>query len=130
MKQHFPWKSVYYTLPFAMVLCVFSVLPVLSSVIEEGDRTYIIDQTGERWEVTQAKSIGFDPIKFQFGIGRYAFTPLDDSYWNDTNEDVPQGHRVIGVTEDSEAQAYSVSRLAHHEIANTTLGSKPIAAGF
>ena len=48
-----------------------------SSVLREADKIYIVDQTGERWNVTQAKSIGFDPRRFQYGIGREAFTPLD-----------------------------------------------------
>ena len=36
----------------------------LSYVMNEGDKTYIVDRTGERWDVTQAKSIGFRPIPY------------------------------------------------------------------
>jgi len=45
-----------------------------SYVLQGADKIYIVDQTGERWDVTQAKSIGFDPQRFQYGIGREAFT--------------------------------------------------------
>jgi len=103
---------------------------VFSGVIQEGDRTYIVDQLGERWDVTQAKSLGFEAEKFQFGIGRNAFTPLDDSYWIEDTESVSQGHPVIGISEGNEAHAYSISRLSRHEIANTTIASGPISAAY
>ena len=94
------------------------------------DKTFIIDQTGERWDISQAKSIGFKPKGFQYGIGRNAFTPLDDSYLTEDSFSVSGKLRVIGVTESSQAQAYSVSKLMHHEIANTRIGSKPIMVGY
>jgi hypothetical protein len=97
-----------------LILYLLFIYPVFSGVIEEGNRTYIVDHTGERWDVTQAKSIGFEPEKFQFGIGRYAFTPLDDSYWSKNTDSVPESHRVIGISEGEEAQAYSVPTLSRH----------------
>ena len=101
-----------------------------SSVLREADKIYIVDRTGERWDVTQAKSIGFDPHRFQYGIGREAFTPLDESYLSDDTFFVSRGLRVIGVTGGTEAHAYSVPKLRRHEIANTTIDSKPIAVGY
>ncbi|MBW2431834.1 MAG: hypothetical protein JRF56_23000, partial [Deltaproteobacteria bacterium] len=67
-----------------ILFVVFSAVPVslgftFSRAIEENGKSYIVDLHGERWEVTQAKSIGFDPARFRHGIGRNAFTPLDDS---------------------------------------------------
>jgi hypothetical protein len=98
--------------------------------IRKGGRTYIVDNTGERWDVTQAESIGFKPGGFQFGLGRNAFTPLDDSSLSDDTVHVPRSLRVLGVVGESEAKAYSVPRLRGHEIANSEIGSKPIAVGF
>ena len=50
------------------------------SVAESGNSgTYIQDTTGEKWDVSQAESMGFKPGGFQYGIGRYAFTTLDVS---------------------------------------------------
>jgi hypothetical protein len=75
-------------------------------------------------------SIGFKPERFQFGIGRNAFTPLDDSYLSDDADISDRNTRIIGVEDGSQAQAYSVPKLRHHEIANSKIGSKPIAVGY
>jgi hypothetical protein len=99
-------------------------------VIKDGKKIYIVDRHGERWDVTQAKSIGFKPERFQYGIGRYAFTPLDDALMTDQTEHVYDGLRVIGVRDDTKARAYSVPKLRGHEIANSQLGSEPIAVGY
>jgi hypothetical protein len=101
-----------------------------SFVKREGGRVYIVDQGGELWDVTQAESLGFKPEKFQYGIGRNAFSPLDDSYLSDNTGQIPRGLRIIGVADGSEAKAYSVSRLRSHEISNSEIGSKPIAVGY
>ena len=100
-----------------------------SYVIRVKNKTYIVDQTGEKWDVTQAKSIGFDPHWFQYGIGKNAFTTLNDSHLKD-NASSLRDSRVIGIANESESQAYSISKLRSHEIANTTLGSNPIAVGY
>ncbi len=118
---------------FILFLCLAYFITsgtAFSSVLREADKIYIVDQTGERWDVTKAKSIGFDPHRFQYGIGREAFTPLDESYLSDDTFFVSSGLRVIGVTVGTEAHAYSVPKLRRHEIANTTIDSKPIAVGY
>jgi len=99
-------------------------------VIEKGDRVYIEDRTGERWDVTQARELGFIPHRFQHGIGKNAFTPLVDNDLTDSHPSKSDSTRVIGVNIEGDAHAYDVLRLARHEIANTTLGDKPIAAGY
>jgi hypothetical protein len=100
-----------------------------SYVTTERNKTYLVDQTGEKWDVTQANSIGFDPHWFQYGIGRNAFTTLSDSHLKNKPSFL-QDYRIIGIANEFEAQAYSVPKLRRHEIANTTLGSKPIAVGY
>ncbi len=99
-------------------------------VVKEYGKVYIVDQRGERWEVTQAKSMGFDPEGFQYGIGRNAFTPLDDSRVRNADDGIPGSTRVIGVGERSSHRAYSVPSLGSHEVANSNLGGKPIAVGY
>jgi hypothetical protein len=99
-------------------------------VIRKGKNTYIKDQHGELWDVTQPKSIGFKPEYFQFGIGRNAFTPLDDSNLSDEVSSVYRNPRVIGITDGTEARAYSVPKLRYHEIANTRIGTNPVVAGY
>jgi hypothetical protein len=101
-----------------------------SRVIEEKGKIYIVDRHGERWDVTQAVSIGFKPHRFQHGIGRNAFTPLDDSKFSKDNVGVRRNERVIGITEGEHANAYSVPKLWRHEVANSFVGDRPIAAAY
>ena len=101
-----------------------------SKAIQENGKSYIVDLHGERWDVTQAKSIGFDPEGFRHGIGRNAFTPLDDSHLKDKNPNVSSNTRVIGISDGKEARAYSVPRLYRHEVANSSIGDQAIAAAY
>jgi hypothetical protein len=95
-----------------------------------GSATFIVDRTGERWDVSQAESMGFESEGFQYGIGKHAFTPLGDSHLQSPAESIPDGLRVIGVVDGNQAHAYSISRLRRHETANTTLNSKPVLVGY
>ncbi len=101
-----------------------------SKAIQENGRSYIVDLHGERWDVSQAKSIGFDPERFRHGIGRNAFTPLDDSQLKDESPHVSSNTRVIGISDGKEARAYSVPRLYRHEVANSSIGDQAIAAAY
>jgi hypothetical protein len=101
-----------------------------ADVIRQDDRVFIVDRTGEHWDVTQAVSIGFDPHDFQFGIGRNAIRPLDESHLRDNALVLDPGERVIGVENDNEAHAYVIRKLTRHEIANTRIGGEPIAAAY
>ncbi len=112
------------------LFCFMVAESVAASVIRKGQKTYIEDQYGERWDVTQAKSLGFKPERFQYGIGRNAFTPLDDSSLSDDSSAFLRNPRVIGITDGTEAHAYAVSKLRYHEIANTRIGAKPVAAAY
>jgi hypothetical protein len=103
---------------------------IAARVVTEGDRVYIVDRTGVRWDVTQAQELGFIPQKFQYGIGKNAFTPLQDKDFGDERLSGFFDTRVIGISIDDDAHAYAVSRLRHHEIANTTLADKAIVAGY
>jgi len=112
------------------VVFIFVSISFASFVIRKGEKTYIEDQLGERWDVTQAMTLGFRPELFQYGIGKNAFTPLDDSYLKDGSSSNFQNPRVIGIADGTEAQAYSVPKLRYHEIANTQITDKKIAVGY
>ena len=101
-----------------------------SKAIQENGKNYIVDLHGERWDVTQAESVGFDPERFRHGIGRNAFTPLDDSQLKDESPHVSSNTRVIGISDGKEARAYSVPRLYRHEVANSSIGDQAIAAAY
>ena len=115
-----------------MIGCAFAVLAASAAarVLEKDGRVFIIDQTGEQWDVTQAKSIGFDPGNFEFGIGRYAFKPLSEADWLTHEWKVAFDFHVIGIADGSDAHAYAVDKLARHETANTFLSSKPILGAY
>jgi hypothetical protein len=117
---------------FAIIGLLGASLAVQSpaDVIRQDDRVFIVDRTGEHWDVTQAVSIGFDPHDFQFGIGRNAIRPLDESHLRDNALVLDPGERVIGVENDNEAHAYVIRKLTRHEIANTRIGGEPIAAAY
>ena len=101
-----------------------------SRAIQEKGKSYVVDLHGERWDVTQAKSIGFDPERFRHGIGRNAFTPLDDSQLKDESPNFSNNTRIIGISDGKEARAYSVPRLYRHEVANSSIGDQAIAAAY
>jgi hypothetical protein len=101
-----------------------------AGIIETNGRTFLVDQNGERWDITQARSIGFDPRHFEFGIGRNAFRPLGESDWLVDSWKDAFDFRVIGVADGRDAHAYSVQKLSRHETANTILASKAILAAY
>lgn len=103
---------------------------VAAWVVRENNRVYIEDRTGERWDVTEAEKAGFIPGRFQYGIGKDAFTPLNDNDFTENPTAASSRDRIIGIAIEGEAHAYSVKRLRRHEIANTTIAGKPIAAGY
>jgi hypothetical protein len=114
-----------------ILFCSLFLIPIAAAeIIEDKSHTYLIDQTGERWDITQAVSIGFEPRHFEFGIGRNAFRTLNESDWSTEVDNNIPNFRVIGVADGDDAHAYSIPKLSHHEIANTNLASNPIIAGY
>ncbi|GAB6193153.1 hypothetical protein [Desulfocastanea catecholica] len=123
-------KTVLITMIMIVTLIYTVSFCIASQVVTEGDRVYIVDRSGDRWDVTQARKLGFIPQKFQHGIGKNAFTPLRDEVFGDERVSGVLDTRIIGISIDDNAHAYAVSRLRHHEIANTTLAGKAIAAAY
>lgn len=115
---------------FTLLVAGAAAQTAAARVLEEGNNIYLIDRTGERWDITQARSIGFDPNGFEFGIGRNAFRPLTDSDWQPD----PNGRRpkmpVIGISAGDDSHAYSIEKLRYHETANTMLGASAILVAY
>ena len=118
-------------LPFIVILLI-SLFPSLaaSSALEKGGRTYIIDQHKEKWDITEAMTLGFKPRNFQYGIGKNAFQTLDDSSLTDDHFFVSSTERVIGFEDSKGGKAFSVEKLRNHEIANTWQDEKPVTVGY
>ena len=123
-------KIFQYVLIIIFFICFMVSGTALSFVKKEGDKTFIVDRAGESWDVTQAESISFKSERFQYGIGMNAFTSLDDSELSDNVGSASGNLRILGVDDGSQAKAYSIQRLRRHEIANSKIGSEPIAVGF
>ncbi len=123
----------YKILSVAAVLSVIGLTSVWTGwagVVREGERVFIVDRRGERWDVSQAAALGFNPYGFQHGIGRDAIRPLDESSLDAAAPGMDEGTRVIGVENGPDAHAYVVRKLTRHEIANTELNDAPIAAAY
>ena len=99
-------------------------------VVKKGNRVYIEDRTGKRWDVTEAQKRGFKPDNFNFGIGKDAFTPLQDRDLSIAQFPGNSRQDIIGIAAGGESHAYSIERLVHHEVANTTIAGSPIAVGY
>ena len=76
MKNKAGW--MFQMLAAVLLLLTYLIANATASVVKNGDKIFLVDRTGERWDISQAVSIGFDPDHFEFGIGRHAFNPLDD----------------------------------------------------
>ena len=124
-------KKILITCPAGLfLLLAVTGLIACANVSKKEGQTYIRDRTGERWEISQAVELGFAPDRFQYGIGRHAFKPLDSTDLSDNTSSVSLSERVIGVANKEAAHAYSIRKLRHHEIANTYLGDVPIVVGY
>ena len=115
-----------------ILFCLFmaTVSVSFAGVIQSNGQTFIRGRRGEKWDISQAVSIGFNPYKFEFGVGRNAFSPLDDSHLRDASNTVPRRLRILGVTGETESKAFSVKKLGGHEIANSFIDDAPIAAAY
>ena len=118
-------------LPF-MLFGILLLLRTLSfaDVIKRNGTTYIRDMEGEEWDISQAVSLGFNPDYFEFGLGRHAFSPLNDSNLQNGDDTIPQKMRILGIAGKTETKAFSIRKLSGHEIANSTIDNQPVAAAY
>lgn len=126
-------RIFYYPLATAIAVLFFASTEASAVVSREGGKVTIIDRTGERWDVTQAAALGFSPGGFQYGIGRNAIRPVDDSGMGDrpaTSGTNPRVIAVEGAGGRKGARAWSVPLLSRHEIANSRIGDRQIAAAY
>jgi hypothetical protein len=121
---------IFPTLLFVFLLLVAVDQHAEAAVFKEDNKIFLMDRTGERWDITQAVSMGFNPDRFEFGIGRDAFYPLDETHWKAGSKQGDSKMRIIGIAGDGHAHAYSVNTLRHHETANTFLDSDAIVAAY
>lgn len=58
------------------------------------------------------------------------FSPLDDSHLQDETKNICGRLRILGVPGRNEAKEFSIKKLRGHEIANSRIDNKPIAAAY
>ena len=122
-------NCLHLTLIAVLFLCM---LPASASsfVTRKDGRTYIVDRHNEKWDITEAITLGFKPRNFKHGIGKNAFRTLDDSSLTDDPFFVSSSVRVIGFEDSKGGKAFSVDKLRRHEIANTRQDGKPVTVGY
>jgi homospermidine synthase len=122
-------KSLYV---FFLAVGLFTfLLPVKGAeIIEKDDKTYIVDRHNEEWDISDAVTIGFKPGNFQYGIGRHAITPLDDSSLSVDHADVSPNERIIAIEEANDGKAFTVRKLQKHEVSNSWQNDAPVTVAY
>ena len=69
-------------------------------------------------------------VSVENGNLRIKNSRLNPTEGNDGKPGASRRLRVIGISKGKDAQAYSVSRLRFHEVANTHLGSSPVSVAY
>ena len=102
---------------------------------DPGEKVYITDRTGKKWDVTHAiANYGFDTKNFQYGLGPFAITPINNpqmlspgepGYPSDNSTEA-----VIGLNIDGDARAYPIRTLSRHEVVNDRVGGKDVAVVY
>lgn len=95
-----------------------------------GDKIYIRDRTGASWDITDAVKNGFKARRFKFGLGKSAIPPLSDGDLGHVKFSGGDDTSILGISVGQESHAYSISKLASYEIANTTISGNKIAVAY
>ena len=98
---------------------------VEEEVVEEAGKVdtliYIVDRTGKKWEIGHAVvRYGFQPEKFQFGLGPHAIPPIINPEMIGPGDhgypDEHAGFLVLGTRLEEEARAYPLGVMSAHEV--------------
>jgi len=101
----------------------------------EEERIFIVDHTNKRWDITHAvKTYGFEPNKFQFGLGPNAIRPIlnpemlspgEEGYPSDDRSFIVQGASVNDYT-----RAYPLDIMSRHEVVDEQFGETYVAVAY
>lgn len=106
---------------------------------EAGDRIEIVDRTGKKWDITHAvNKYGFEPDKFQFGLGPDAIKPIldpqmlcpgDPGYPKERSER-DELFLVLGASINGHTRAYPLKVMSRHEVADEKFGDSYVAVAY
>jgi hypothetical protein len=104
-------------------------------IIREGESVSIVDHTRKVWDITHAVNVyGFDPGKFDFGLGPAAIQPINNPLFLSPGQlgypSVGNDIIVIGYKDEEEIRAYSLNILVHHEMVNDFYAKQPVAIAY
>jgi hypothetical protein len=98
-------------------------------------KIYVTDRTGKKWDVTHAvENYGFDTKNFQYGLGPYAITPINNPEMLSPGEPGypadSSSEAIIGLNIEGDARAYPIRTLSRHEVVNDRVGGKDVAVVY
>jgi hypothetical protein len=111
-----------------------------AEVIIESDSSdsvtiFIRDKTFKKWDITHAvNKYGFDPARFQYGLGPFAIRPIlsplflspnDSGYPSINDDDI-----VIGIVLNGITKAYPLRKIKQREIVDERFDSIAVAVGY
>jgi len=103
--------------------------------VEKTDgRTYLVDVTKEKFDVTAALEQGYKLDGFEFGIGKDTIAPIMKPEYvkpgDPEFESWPEDNAVLGTVIDDQARAYPIRLLSHHEVVNDEINDVSFAACY
>ncbi len=104
-------------------------------VEDEQERITITDRTGKVWDITHAvKRYGFEPDKFQYGLGPFSIRPLispdflspgEPNYPGDQEAFLMIGADLFGVV-----RAYPIRIMSQYEVSNEKYNGHFVAVAY
>ena len=103
--------------------------------IEAGESLFIIDRTGERWDITHAaEKYGFRAENFQYGLGKNAIPSIDypDMFLPGEPGYPPANDNftLVAARIRSDARAYPLFVMKSHEIVNESFSGQLVAVAY
>jgi hypothetical protein len=120
---------------FVMGCSLFQSEETEAEVVKRDDKIFIKDRTDKLWDITHAvNNYGFRADQFQFGLGPFAITPINDpKMLNPGDPDYPENQSsfiVIGTNLHQDTRAYPLDVLSRHEIVNERFDTTYVAVGY
>jgi hypothetical protein len=102
---------------------------------KDGEKIFIVDRTGKRWDVTHAvRKYGFEPDKFEYGLGPNAIPPiLSPQMLSSGEEGYPSDNEsfiVMGVSLKGHTRAYPLTVMTQHEVVDEQFADMAVAVTY